>query len=297
MKNAFVKIKEHWKLVAICCAVLTITTIAFISFIILKSETVQEQPVVTEKVSTVQPPARQPDLPSSMDAPVKVVTKDGLQHFYYGAPAGHNNVSPKKIFITLHGTEGSAEQDYGVWKPFVSKTDFALASLNWWDGSGDRTSDYSTPEKINTQIHDFLSAQGYTSKDLVVFEGFSRGSANSYSVVAYDRASTTPMFDVAVSSSGGKDDNYFNLSTKSIEAQAQSSTIFGGVSWIMACGYKDQSPSRDGCAVMEKASTFVKAKGATVLGILSDKNAGHGALTTSKLDLPKQMFDLINTKL
>ena len=148
---------------------------------------------------------------------------------------------------------------------------------------------------MNAQIHDFLTAHDYTAKDLVVFEGFSRGSANSYPIVAHDRSSTTPMIDVAVSSSGGATDNYFALTTKSLPAD-KLSKIFTGVNWILACGDKDENPTRDGCQAMQNSKAFVTAKGATVLGVLSDPNAGHGALTTSSLNLTQQMFELIAAK-
>lgn len=239
---------------------------------------------------------KRPDSASTIESPQKIATKEGDQYFYYGAPAGHNNASPKKILITLHGTGGSAENDYEIWKPYIQNTQFALAALNWWDGSGDQTSDYSTPEAISTQIHDFLTSQGYAAKDVVVFEGFSRGSANSYSVVAHDRASQNPVIDVAVSSSGGVQTAYYELMTKSIAAKAQLN-IFADVYWILACGSKDPNPERDGCEAMETAKQFVSAKGASVLGVLSDPDSGHGALTTSKLNLPKQMFELIEQKI
>lgn len=263
-------------------------------YVLLMPKTKTESSSTPTTIAKTETKQKEPDSASTINSPQKIATKDGKQYFYYGAPAGQNNASPKKILITLHGTEGSAEKDYEIWKPSLDPK-FALASLNWWDGSGEQTSDYSTPEVINTQIHEFLSTQGYTKNDVVVLEGFSRGSANSYSVVAHDRASTSPLIDVAVSSSGGSQDAYYQLATKSISTKAQSK-IFTGVYWILACGNKDPNPSRDGCEGMEKSKAFVTEKGAVVLGLLSDPNAGHGALNTSKLNLTKQMFDLINQK-
>lgn len=236
------------------------------------------------------------DSPSTIKSPDKISTSDGKQHFYYGAPAGQNNASPKKIIITLHGTEGSAQTDYEVWRPFVEKTDFALAALNWWDGSGDSITDYSTPEKMNSYIHDFLSAQGYTKNDLVVFQGFSRGSANSFSIVAFDQASSNPLIKVAVSSSGSVEPGYFTSTTSAISNRINTTNIFSKVGWILACGGKDANPNRDGCPAMEQSKQFVTSEGATVLGLLQDANAGHGALTTSSLGLAGQMFDLIEQK-
>lgn len=250
----------------------------------------------TSEASSSNAIEKSADNASTIDNPEKITTGGGSQYFYYGAPAGQSNATLKRILIILHGTEGSAERDYEIWKPFVASTDYALASLNWWDGSGDTTADYSSPTDVNSQINDFLTSQGYTKNDIVVYEGFSRASANSFSVVALDRASSNPMIDFAVSSSGGVETNYFNSTTSSISTTAKAK-IFSGVYWIMACGDLDENPARDGCQSAETASTFVTGKGATVLGILSDPNGGHGALTTSSLNLPAQMFELIEAKL
>lgn len=239
------------------------------------------------------PSQREPDSTSTIDTPTKVTTKDG-QYFIYGAPAGQNNASPKKILITLHGTEGSAEKDYEIWKPLLNKQ-YALASFNWRIGGTNQVSSYSTPESMSVQIHDFLNTQGYNKNDVIVLEGFSRGSSNSYSVVAYDQASDSPLIDVVVSSSGGVQTDYFTSTTKSINSKAQDK-IFTGVYWILSCGGKDPNPARDGCEAMNKSKVFVAEKGAIVLGILSDSNAGHGALTISQLGLTSQMFDLVEQK-
>lgn len=255
----------------------------------------QATTVSTRPASSVVKETPKPaDSPSTIDSPQKIATSDGKQYFIYGAPAGQNNTSPKKILITLHGTEGSAEKDYEIWKPFIKDKQYALASLNWWDGSGDQTTDYTTPEVVNAEIHSFLSSQGYSKNDLIVFEGFSRGSSNSYAIVSFDQASSEPLIDIAVSSSGGSQSAYYADVTKSISSKTQGK-IFANVKWILACGGKDPNPSRDGCLAMESTKQFVSDKGATVLGLLSDPNGGHGALTTSSLGLANQMLDLISS--
>jgi len=277
--------------IAIILVLLIIGLVSFAGWRVYRTNqnTTQSSPsaTVTKTTQTIT------DSASTIDSPSKISTKIGNQYFYYGSPKGQNNASPKKILITIHGTEGSAEKDYEIWKPYIKETSFALASLNWWDGNGDKTTDYSTPEVMSSQIQDFLSSQNYTKNDIVVFEGFSRGSANSYSVAAFDRASTNPLIDVVVSSSGGLQEDYFNLTTKEISSKIQSN-IFSGIYWILACGGKDSNPTRDGCGAMEASKKFVSDKGASILGILSDSNSGHGALTTSSTNLPKQMFELID---
>lgn len=276
--------------------IIVLAVVGGISWFVLKKDKPEQEvttPQTQQTKETVQEKPKDPDSPSTMDAPETIAAINSERHFLYGAPAGHNNADPKKIIITLHGTGGSAERDYEVWKPFVEKTDYALASLGWWDGEGDQTSDYSTPEQIIQQIHNFLKTNNYTARDIVVFEGFSRGSANSYPIAAFDQASDTPLFDVVVSSSGGAQDAYYGMTTKNIASKAQSPTIFSQLKWITSCGDKDENPDRDGCGAMKNSAQFVQNKGATVLGQLEDPNAGHGALTTSSLDLVGRMFELV----
>ncbi len=297
---------EGFSLILVAMSLLIAGLIGFAGWRVLSrkednvTNTAASKPV--QQSASVVEPSKQtvaekaPDAPSTLESPAKVQTVDGKQYLYYGYPAGHNNASPKKVLVTIHGTGGNASEDYNVWRPAITGTGFALASLNWWDGEGDATSDYNTPAQVVSYIHDFLKTQGYTQKDTIVFEGFSRGSANSYSIVALDKASTDSYIDAAVSSSGGQTDAYFNMTTTTIAAK-QLPTIYKGVYWILACGGKDPNPERDGCTAMQKSATFVEAKGATVLGILSDDAAAHGALNTSTKNLTKQMFDLITAKL
>jgi hypothetical protein len=296
------KIIKHKQFVGSASIVIvSIAVVVMISAIVFWTLQSKNQSTSNPSSSTSSSPTnstvtKSPDSPSTIDNPSKINTSDGKQYFYYGAPAGQNNASPKKIIITIHGTEGSAQTDYDVWRPFVEKTNFALAALNWWDGSGDAVTDYSTPKQINEYIHNFLKAQGYTSDDTIVFQGFSRGSANSFSVVAFDQASLDPMIDVAVSSSGGVESSYFTSTTSPIADKVSNSNLYSGVDWVLACGGKDQNPNRDGCPAMQQSQQFVQSKGASIMGFLEDSNAGHGALTTSSQNLAGQMFDLIEQK-
>lgn len=283
--------------VVLLLVILAVGMIAFAGWSLYANtndQTTKSQPAPSQQIPASLLGHQQADGTSTIDTPVKVATADD-QYFIYGAPAGQSNASPKKILITLHGTEGSAERDYEIWKPLVKDKGYALAALNWWDGSGDKTSDYSNPQAINTQIHDFLRGQGYTERDVVVLEGFSRGSANTYPIAAYDRAGGNPLIDVVVSSSGGFQNDYFAVTTKAVDAKARGQ-IFSGLYWILSCGGRDKNQNRDGCGGMEKSQAVVANKGATVLGFLSDPNSGHGALTTSPLRLTNQMFELIEQK-
>jgi hypothetical protein len=245
--------------------------------------------------ATTTTKAKEPDSADTLTSPSKVATSDGKQYFYYGAPAGQNNASPKKIIISLPGHDTKAEDDYNTaWLSHITGGSYALASLNWWDGDGEKKTDYYSPSEVLKQTKVFLKQQGYTSGDLIILEGFSRGSANTYAVIANDRIGGDPIFDAAISASGSYQSD-FPLFDGQNDSNV-STTLFKGVYWVLVCGGKDDNPNRDGCPAMQNTKTFLEAHGATVLGLLTDPNSGHGVFHKSSLGLPKQALDLISTK-
>lgn len=245
--------------------------------------------------STTTSKVKEADSADTLTSPSKITTSDGKQYFYYGAPAGQNNASPKKIIISLPGHDTTAEDGYNkAWLSHIKGGSYALASLNWWDGSGETKTDYYSPAEVVKQAKAFLKQESYTSNDLIILEGFSRGSANTYAVIANDRKSSDPIFDGAISASGGYHSD-FPLFDGQNDSNV-STTLFKGVYWVLACGGKDDNPNEAGCPAMESTKTFLEAHGASVLGILEDPNEGHGAFHLSTLGLPKQALDMISAK-
>lgn len=237
---------------------------------------------------------KEADSADTLTSPSKVTTSDGKQYFYYGAPAGQNNASPKKIIISLPGHDTAAEDDYNkAWLTHITGGSYALASLNWWDGDGEKKTDYYSPAQVVTLTKSFLKQESYTSSDTIILEGFSRGSANTYAVIANDRMSTDPIFDAAISASGSYQSDFPLFDGQ--DDSSISKTLFKGIYWVLACGGKDANPN--GCSAMETTKTFLEAHGASVLGVLEDPNLGHGAFHQSSLGLPKQALDLIAAKI
>lgn len=239
-------------------------------------------------------PAKPPVSSSSLESPQSVPTADGKQYFYYGAPTGRNIASPKKIIISLPGHGTTAEDDYAAWLPHLKEGSYALASLNWWDGGGETKSNYYSPSQVQAQTKAFLVAQGYMATDLVILEGFSRGSANTYAVIANDTVNGN-IFDAVIAASGG-----YQTDFPLFENQANSNistTLFRGIPWVLVCGGNDPTPNRDGCPAMETTKVFLTSHGASVLDILTDPNASHGAFHKSSLGLPKQALTLIEQAL
>ena len=257
------------------------------------------QTAIKEETATVEKKAvevpKEPDSADTISSPEKVTSADGKTYFIYGAPAGQNNKETKTIIISLPGHGTTADDGYEAWKDHLDGS-FALAEFNWWRGTGEKKTDYYDPASVVLQVRAFLDKQGYESSDIVILHGFSRGSANTYAVIANDRISRGSVFD-AVISNAGKYQSDFPLVEGKTFTDAEMTQFFKGMPWVLACGGKDENPTRDGCPGMEETKTFLEAHQADVLGIVTDPNSGHGAFHMSKLGLPKQALDLIRAAL
>lgn len=248
---------------------------------------------IKKNTETTKP--KEPDSPDTLSNPNKVTSPDGKTYFVYGAPAGQNNKTTKKIIISLPGHGTTADDGYKAWKGHIESGQYALAEFNWWKGTGEKTTDYYQPADVIMQVRGFLDKQGYKSNDAVILHGFSRGSANTYAVVAQDHLKGAPVID-AVISNAGKYQSDFPLTDKKL-SETEITNFFQGIPWVLACGGKDENPNRDGCPGMRETKTFLEAHKANVLAILEDPNSGHGAFHMSKLKLPEQAFTLIDKAL
>ena len=241
------------------------------------------------------PTPSEPDSADTLGSPTKVPSADGKTYFVYGAPAGQNNKSIKRIIVSLPGHGTTADDGYKAWKQHIENGQYAVAEFNWWRGTGEKTTDYYEPAAVVAQARAFLQQQGYTAKDIVILHGFSRGSANTYAVIAQDRLIAGAVFD-AVISNAGKYQSGFPLASPELTDQKMTE-VFKNMPWVLACGGLDENPNRDGCPGMEETKTFLTAHQAQVLGTVTDPNEGHGAFHMSSLGLPKQALDLIEAAL
>jgi hypothetical protein len=253
---------------------------------------------------TAQQKSNKPDSVDTLLSPQKVASADGKAYFVYGAPAGQNNESPKRIIISLPGHSTTAETGYEAWQPHLAGLNggnYALAEFNWWDGGGNKVENYYNPTNGMKQIRAFLQSQGYTSSDIVVLHGFSRGSANTYGFVANDQKMGNPVFNAVISNSGKYESDFSVFSggfkDSSQPSDADYTKYFSGMPWVLVCGGKDPNVGQSDCASMEQTKSFLQQHKANVLGLLKDPNEGHGAFHMSQLELPTQAIDLIEKAL
>ena len=198
-------------------------------------------------------------------------TADGDSFYALWKPAGFD---PERdgILVSLPGHDVFASTSYTVWRPFVSARRYAFIGVHWWFGTGETTADYLTPEAIYSDVAAALAEQGLPH-GRALFEGFSRGSANSYAVIARDRAATTPIFALAIANAGGMNAGY-GPNVEIIDG-AFGATPFVGSRWVLFCGGEDTNPESD-CAAMHATDAWLRPLGAEVLLFIEDPAGGHG---------------------
>ena len=202
-------------------------------------------------------------------------TSDGKSYLliWKGSPA------PKRWIVSLHGAgrpaKGFATDDLAVWHPHLKDRDVGLVCLQWWLGTGDGPRDFLTPEQMYREIDYVLASLG-VSPGAVMLHGFSRGSANSYAVVALDVGRGRRYFSLAVASSGGVALDY--PPNRALLVGAYGDHPLKGTRWITVAGGRDPNSDRDGIPGMKRAAAWLQEQGAIVVESIEDPASGHGAL-------------------
>ena len=177
--------------------------------------------------------------------------------------------------VSLHGSDGFATDDLAIWHPHLKDRDVGVMCVQWWLGSGDKTTSYYTPEQIYREIDNALQKLG-VEPGTAMLHGFSRGSANSYAVMALDAGRGRRFFSLAVASSGGVNLSY--PPTRAIIDGTYGSSPLKNTRWITCAGGHDTHPDRDGIPGMRRTAAWLKEQGVLVLATIEDLNEGHGAL-------------------
>jgi len=187
--------------------------------------------------------------------------------------------APKRWIVSLHGSQGFATDDLAIWAPHLKDREIGLVCLQWWLGTGDRTKDYFTPLEIYREI-DLALKKLDVKPGTAMLHGFSRGSANSYAVVAIDAGRGNHYFSLAVASSGGVGLDY--PPTRSILDGEFGLRPLRDTRWITVAGARDPNPDRDGIAGMKRVASWLSEQGAVVVESIEDPDNGHGALMRNR---------------
>lgn len=182
---------------------------------------------------------------------------------------------PKHWIVSLHGSNGFATDDLAVWYPHLKDRDVGVMCVQWWLDSGDKITSYYTPEQIYREIDNALQKLG-VEPGTAMLHGFSRGSANSFAVMALDAGRGRRFFSLAVASSGGVGLDY--PPTRAILDGTYGKSPLKGTRWVTSAGGRDPHPDRSGIPGMRRAAAWLKEQGAIVLDAIEDPDQGHGAL-------------------
>jgi len=145
-------------------------------------------------------------------------------------------------------------------------------------------------------MQSFLKSQDYKSSDIVVLHGFSRGSANTYGVVANDKKSQASMIDAVISNSGQYETGFPIFDNKPNPTFAEFTSYYKDLPWILVCGGLD-TDEKTSCEAMQRTMSFLEEHQANVLALLTDPNQGHGVFHLSSLNLPEKALGLIDEAL
>lgn len=193
---------------------------------------------------------------------------------------------PKNWMVSLHGTQGFATDELGLWAEYLAKHDVGFIGVQWWLGGGDGTSNYYDPHHLYREIDIALRQLGIGGGNLIL-HGFSRGSANIYAIAAMDRMRPAPYFKTVIANAGAANIGY--PPTGQIANNLFGKTPFAGQRWITSCGGRDENPDRDGCPAMRKTAAWVESMGGQVILQIEDPNYGHGALTINPKNIDRAM--------
>lgn len=195
-------------------------------------------------------------------------TSDGRSFSVVWKPSA----APRQWIAPLHGSDGFATDDLALWYPSVKGRDIGMVCVQWWLGAAES---YYTPTEIYREVEPVLRSLG-VQPGTAMLHGFSRGSANSYALAAYDAGRGSRYFNLCVASSGGVAVDY--PPTRAILDGTYGTRPLQSTRWVTAAGATDENPERDGIPAMRRTAEWLAQQGAVVADAIEDPLEGHGAL-------------------
>lgn len=202
-----------------------------------------------------------------------VWTADRRSFYLLWYPPGVRAESRPPMIATLHGHGSWAFDEFFLWHRFAKERGFGIVALQWWLGQGERSQDYLAPNEIYRVFDDAFRAEKI-SPGSVLFHGFSRGAANSYPVVAFDRDTGNGYFALCIANAGMPGPDF--PPNVEIERGRFGATPLAGSHWFLYAGAKDAHPERDGIEGMRAARRWIERFGGVVDVALEDPDGDHG---------------------
>ncbi len=218
----------------------------------------------------------------------KLLTEGGgyrkVDDTYYGAwfPADHFSKTKRRIVFVLHGTSGAPEYEFADWEPSFAPHSFAFIGLRWYYEGKQAPDDYSNGETLYKRmvaILDEMDSVCGTKSAEVSLMGFSRGSAQSFEVLARDRAGQKRLKGVIANAGAwpttAKPTDYL----VALDTKGDTTAMAGGKMW-MYCGGKDvdETTGEPRCTSMANAKAWVEKHGGTVNKLYEEPAAEHHSM-------------------
>ncbi len=216
------------------------------------------------------------------------LTPDQKSFYVLWLPPGTDLKNPPPLIVTVGGHSTYAFDDFFVWYPFLKEKGYGLLALQWWLGENQSLHGYLTPREIYESLESILSQTGVRPGTLLL-HGFSRGSANIYSIAALDRAGGRKYFRLIVANAGKPNRDY--PPTHEIEVGVFGEKPFEGTHWVTFGGGKDPNPDRDGIPGMREAGKWIESYGGKVELAIEDPEGEHGGFHRNPENV-KAAFDV-----
>jgi len=221
-------------------------------------------------------------------------TSDGKSFYILWKPEGFDTMSTRPIVATIHGHASFATDEFFLWYEHCKKRNIAILALQWYFGGDERTSNYYQPNEMYPIFENVLRTENI-KPGYCILHGFSRGSANSYGIAAYDRHSGNNYFGLIISNSGSAEDDY--PVNREINNGNFGKMPYTGTHWLLYCGMKDDNIHSD-CNAMEKTSKWIESLGGKIELFIKDESGDHGGFHMNRQNTVKALdkFFEITTK-
>lgn len=215
----------------------------------------------------------------AMKNKVEVISTDDARTFLlWWQPLGFD-FKNDTVIVSLGGTGGWATKDFEVWHSRIKDRGYAILNVQWWYGRSQEMHGYARPREIYEWVTAELERRAIP-RGHVIFQGFSRGSANSYAVTFQDRKQKTPYFALTIANSGALEPDY--PPNKVFLQGEYGAKPFAGSRWILYCSENDEEHP-DSCAKTDATKSLLEAHGGKVDELIRDSAGGHGGFMNPRV--------------